>query len=94
MRILIYKITLSVLIVCVAFWTALLLVLIPLALHLLHFVDAVVDASVAVVDQFLVLVIVYVLGAVVCLCIAICSMLLSPFDFVRTLLQFYALIGS
>jgi hypothetical protein len=93
MRILVYKITLLLLIVLISFWIALLLVIIPLGLHLFHYVDAVVDASVAEVGQFLVLVILDVLGAVVCLCIAIYLMLLSPFDFVRVLLQFCAFIG-
>jgi hypothetical protein len=79
--------------VLVSFWIALLLV-ISFVLHLLHFVDTVIDASVGVVDQFLLLVIVYVLGAIVCLCIAICSMMLSLSDFVRTLLLYYALFGS
>ena len=94
MRFALYKITLLLLIVLVSFWTALLLVIIPFCLHLLHVVDTVIDASVGVVDRFPLLVIVYVLGAIVCLCIAICSMLLSFFDFVRTLLQFCALFGS
>jgi hypothetical protein len=62
--------------------------------YFLCFVATAVHAGVAGIGESVAIAILYLLGAILLVCIAIAFMLNSPLDFVRFLLQFLACPGA